>query len=247
MTRYCYCSKVLPGKEDTVRNHWKNKGDSWHEDEDSAGNRLWSATKQTDFQSWLQLTDYGNFYLHYLDAASFQGIFQGLREQIVAGNECALSVHSFYKEAFGKDYLDPSTEPRIECLLDISLPTVDSPNLLRRAFCWPLLDDKEEAHRHFREECRGVKRVRHEASMSAFGVSQLSSWLQTTAEGKFIITYSESLEPEKYYNQKAVLGIDSPEYQEISAILREHTGLSSEQLLPGIEWLTQPNLAGSLT
>lgn len=227
MARFCYCSQVLPGKEEEIRAHWRDKVI-----DPPAEEALWDATGMTDFHSWLQPQREGYCFLHYLEAESFGKIFRGLREQIAAGNSCALKLQSYYRDVLGKDYADSQTEPEVELLLDLSRPASSS-DVLRRARCWPLLAHKEEEHRQFRKENMGSKRSIHEALMDAFGLTQLSSWIQTTPAGKWIILYVEGGEfPEPEAIPKTA------DYEHICSTLEDHTGLNREELFPKLEWLT---------
>lgn len=239
MGRWCYCSQVLPGKMDDIREHWKGKAaqQAVYSQEDEA--EYWERLKMTGFESWLQSTPHGNFIIHCLEGESLSQIFRGLREQITARNPIALKVRNFYFMVLGKDYTLPEVEPRIETLLDISLPTVT--DCIKRAFIYPLLPHKEEEHRHFREEAMGEKKRRHEAMMRAFGVSHLSTWLQTTPQGKYIVVYTERhVNTPESSTSRLKQGEGSAEWREIASSLMSHTGLNLDELSPDVEWLTQP-------
>lgn len=240
MSRWCYCSQVLSGKIDQIREHWKNKTiqrDVYNpEDED----KFWKHLKMTGFDSWLQSTSNGDFMIHYLEGESLKHIFNGLREQILVRNDIALRLQNFYLDVLGKDYSRLEAEPHIETLLNISLPS--SADYIKRAFLYPLLPDKEEAHKQFRKEAMGEKREQHEAMMRTFGISHLSSWLQTTSKGKYIIVYTERhINTPLTSTSRLKQGHDSMEWQEIASNLMNHTGLKLEELSPDVEWLTQPS------
>ena len=228
MGRFCYCSKVLSDKSNLIRQHWHEKAVAERASKDKGD--FWNHLKMTGFESWLQHTPQGDYMIHCLEGESLHQIFKGLREQIVAGNSIALGMHAFYLNVFGKDYRLSEIEPQIENLLEISLPKSSS-SIVKKGFILPLLPHKEIEHRNFRRESMGIKKARHEASMHAFGLSHISSWLQTTPQGKCIVIYSEG--------NANVVPMTCPEWQEIAANLMEHTGLSLDQLLPDIEWLTQ--------
>ena len=231
MGRYCYCSKVLPGKTATIKEHWQNKGDQTAEvhAEEIA---FFNAIKLTSFDSWIQPTAQGDFMIHCLEGPSLQEIFKGLREQIAIKNPVALKLHAFYLDVLGKDYSLLETEPKIELLMDLSLPSARVHAKCKWGHCYPLLTDKEQEHRQFRKEAMGTKKTRHEATMRAFGSTRLSVWLQHTPNGKYIIGYNEAGDKKQ--------GQDSEGWKDISAILMDHTGLPFDQLSPTLEWLTQP-------
>jgi hypothetical protein len=83
--------------------------------------------------------------------------------------------------------------------------------------------------------------------MQAFGVSRLSTWLQTTPSHKYIVVYTErhadtpTTAPARLHQ-----GQHSPEWQEIAASLMQHTGLTLGELSPDVEWLTQPKTEAAL-
>ncbi len=239
MERYCYCSKIQPGKSDMIRTHWQQKSqksDALSKPEidfrDSLGLH--------GFEAWLQSTPHGDFMIHCLEGESLHGIFDGLQAQIKAHNEIALELQAFYQSVLGKDYSSPSVQPSIECLLDISLQP-KTPNFIKRGFFFPLLSHKEDEHRRFRQESMTKCRHQHEASMAAFHVHRLTTWLQQTANEKFIVVYTErSADTPATSQQRLAMGNRSKEWQEISEILADHTGLSHDQLSPETEWLTQP-------
>ena len=236
MGRFCYISKILPGKTGLVREMWKERVPN---EESGIHTEFWNYLGMTGFDSWLQQNKQGDYMIYCLEGESLQKIFAGIRELIAKGNSCAVKLQSFYLNVLGKDYASPDAEPHIESILDIALPATGK--MIKRSFFYPLLLHKEAAHRQFRKDSMGEKKARHEASMSAFGVSRFSSWLQTAPEGKFIVSYSERhintpTTPEARLNQ----GKGSAAWQEISLILCEHTGLEPEALSPDSEWLTQP-------
>lgn len=233
MARFCYCSQILSGKTRTMRDYWRHKPK-----EDCAQvAAFWEPLKMTGFRCWLQQVPEGDFFIHCLEGESLQQIFKGHREQIALGDPLAVAVQELYRETLGKDYALPSSEPKIECLLDISLSSsVTQP--IRRGFVYPLLPEKEEAHRRFRQESMGVKRERHKASMRAFGMSRLTSWLQECGDRKYIVVYSESIvRVPQSSSGRLELGKNNPEWREIAANLIDQSGLSYNQLSPDVEWL----------
>ncbi len=236
MSRFCYCSKILPGKSDVIRAHWKNKPIRSPETA-RAEESFWDHMKMTGFEAWLQPTPKGDFLIHCLEGESLQGIFKGLREQIVSKNPVALTLQSYYRDVLGKDYSMRDIEPSIEALLDVSLPC--SSPIVKKGFMYPILPEKVEAHKKFRNDSNRDRRTRHEASMRAFGVSRLTQWLQTTPTGTYCVVYTERLpNSEPSAEKRLEQGKNSPEWQEIAAILMDHTGLSYNELSPQVEWLT---------
>lgn len=231
MNRYCYRSQLLPGKVQAVRDHWKKKVKTPERLKQEIA--FWQALKMTGFNSWLQKTPEGDFLIHCLEGESLSQIFKGLREMIAAGDPVALGLQQFYLDVLGKDYSMPSAEPNIELLMDLSVPN-SAANIVKRGFFFPLLSHKEQEHRLFRQQTRNAPQ-RHKASMEAFGVSRLSCWLQNTPQGKVLVMYSEAEENPALTKR----GKDSKAWQEIAEILKDHTGLTQEQLTPDVEWLTR--------
>ena len=231
MTRFCYCTKVLQGKEDAVRSHWADKEKERSKDADDIGEGFWDALGMTGFESWLQGSE---FYIHCLEGKSLDGIFSGLREQIQAGHPCALKLQAFYQDALGKDYSNPAVQPSIELLLDISVPKATS-NFIKKGYAYPLLPDQEENHRKFCQESMGNQRKRHETFMRVFGVSRLTTWIQ---QG-YIVVYSERQDLPGVSMDRLKKGEDCQEWNEVAEALITHTGLSYEELSPNVEWLTR--------
>ncbi len=215
---------------------WKNRPPN---EEPAIRAEFWNYLGMTGFDSWLQQTLQGDYMVHCLEGESLNKIFKDLRELIAKGNPFAVKLQNFYRNVLGKDYELPESEPHIESMLDIVLPV--SEKVIKKCFFFPLLPGKEEEHRLFRKESMGEKKKRHEASMRAFGVSHLSTWLQSSPEGKYIVVYSERnintpATPAARLNQAK----GSSEWQEISSILSDHTGLKPDDLSPDSEWLTEP-------
>lgn len=230
--RICYCSTPFPEKIDALRAYFASKAVQNHPAVSNSAFEFWNALQMVGFDCWLQPRN--NLLLHCLEGKSLRKVFEKLREQINCGNNFAIQLHSFCLDIFGEDYKDPLAEPQIECLLDITLPRTGA-KIVKKCFAYPLLPHKEEEHRAFRRESMSKMKSRHEASMKAFGVAHLSSWLQNRSSGKFIICYSEhQTDPE----QKLKLGNSSPEWMEIAKILMDQTGLNIEELTPEIEKLT---------
>lgn len=166
MNRFCYCSRVLPGKEDLLRKYWSRKEDDEH---------FWDALQMTGFAAWLQ----GDRLIHCLEGASLEGIFSGLREQIPKKDPVALRFHAFYLEVLGKDYSDPSAQPQIECLMDVERPGGEV--VEKRGRCFPLRPEKEQAVREFKRT----------DWLHLFSITRYTKWLQQTPEGPILITYTE--------------------------------------------------------
>jgi len=236
MDRICYCSAVLPGKTDAIRAHWANK--PAHKDQaiQTAEIEFWSALQMTGFDCWLQPKD--NLMIHCLEGSDLGKVFYRLREQINAGNSIAKQLNAYYQEVLGKDYRDQTTEPRIECVFDVAIPATSS-NIVKKGFVYPLLPHKEEEHRAFRKESMGPMRARHEASLRAFGVFRLTTWLQNTKDGKYIVCYSEREADIGTAKERLARGESSSEWHDISRLLMDHTGLDYESLSPDVEWLTK--------
>jgi hypothetical protein len=236
MGRYCYCSRVLPGKVDTVRGRRASKAANKELFNEETEREFSKAVQMTRFESWLQTSPYGNFFIHCVEAESLKAVFEGIRGQIAAGNKIALNLHAFYLDVLGKDYRSPKAEPVMECVMDIAL-TPATPSMIKKGFVYPLLSHKEQDHRKFRKESMGPKKTRHETSLKAFGVSRLTNWIQETPEGKYIVVYTErSTNGEA--SELRERGRTSPEWQEIAKELVDHTGLPYEALNPEVEWLT---------
>lgn len=83
------------------------------------------------------------------------------------------------------------------------------------------------------------QKARHEGSMAAFGVVRLTTWLQKTSKGNFVVVYSERHADEDSSEARLEKGKNSKEWKDISAILLDHTGLSYQQLSPQIEHLSK--------
>lgn len=188
MTFYCYCSKILPGKSDTVRNHWKAKAAHKSEVKSAQEIDFWKALKMVHFESWLQPSTDGDFMIHLLDGESLQLIFKGLREQIANKQPTAIKLRDFYLDVLGKDYSDPQVEPKIEKVMDISILS-PSAKLVKQGFVYPLLSHKEQEHKKFREIAMGEKRSQNENMMRAFGVFRVATWIQHAGDKKFIVSY----------------------------------------------------------
>lgn len=234
MARYCYTSKVLTGKSDFIRAHWANKPKNASPEEID----FWKALGMTGFDCWLQKTEQGDFLIHCLEGSSKEEIFKRLRAAIQQGHPMALKLQAFYKDVLGKDYALESIEPEIECLLDVET-SQERANMVKKGFIFPLLAHKEEAHRKSRREAMGAKKSRHIASLKAFDVYQLTSWLQTTAQGKYIVVYSERKEFSGTKEERLRRGATSSEWQEISSELMDQTGLAFNDLSPDVEWLSR--------
>ncbi len=224
MTRFCYCSKVLPGKADVIRECWKNpKKDT---DEDAA---FWQQLGLTGFDAWLQPTRDSDFMIHSLEGKSLDTIFSQLQRLIAEKNNAAVKLWSYYKEVLGKDYSLPSAKPTLECLLDISLPSTTQ--VVKKAFMYPLLPEKVEEHRQFQKHTPSK-----ETFMRSFGLSRLTVWLQTGPY--YSIVYTERKPNNEQDPLKRLAAGSTPEWEEMAALLQEHTGLSYRELSPNVEWLT---------
>jgi hypothetical protein len=239
MPRYCYCSKILPGKNEIVRAHWAARKAA-HKDEvyREAEKKIWDDIQMVGFESWLQQTRQGDYMINCLEGNSLKGLFQGLTSQIAAGNFIAVGLHAFYIEVLGVDYLNANLEPQLDSTLDVSFPSSDEPGT-KRSFICPLLPHKEEEHRNFMANAMSNKRVDLEAAMKTFGISRLTSWIQITEERKYVVTYAEYEKRLENRSKIKPKGENSPEWQSISLELMSHTGLSAEELIPNIEWLTK--------
>lgn len=238
MARFCYCSKILPGKETVVKKHWEKNKEKAGPNSEKYEEEFWEAIGMTGFESWLQETSEGSFYIHCLEGQSLERIFTELPRQIGKKNPCALKLQSFYQEALGKDYRDSQSKPQIEPAFDLSLPQKKE-TLEKKGFVYPLLLEKESDYRKFCQESMGSKRRRHEAFMEAFDVFRLSTWIQTIEEKRYIVVYSERKEFIGTPEVRLARGEECLEWLEIAQNLREFTGLSYLELSPDVIWLTR--------
>ncbi len=142
MTRTCYCTKILPGKQETILQHWIGKKSTTDEKE-----QFWRDLKMTGFECWIQPSS--NLMIHCLEGESKENILKGLREQIRKVHPIATGLNAYYLEVLGMDYSLAETEPKVESLFDIELSPF-TPGSIKRAFVYPLLPNKEEEHRKFR-------------------------------------------------------------------------------------------------
>lgn len=171
----------------------------------------------TGFEIWLQPTSHGDFIIHCVEGESLAQIIELLRGQ----------------------YYLPEVEPHIERLLNISLPT--NSKSVKRSFLYPLLPGKEEQYRRFTARAMGEKKGLHETMMRAFGVSQLTIWVQTTPNGCYIIVYSERhINTPTTPQSRLEQGKGSDAWHEIATSLITYTGLTLHELSPDVEWLTEP-------
>lgn len=169
----------------------------------------------TGFEAWLQ----GDRLIHCLEGASLKGIFRGLREQIAKGDPIALRIHAFYQEVIGKDYRDPATEPKIECLVDTARP--GGKVVEKRGRCFSLRPEKEEAAREFNRT----------DWLHLFGITRYTKWLQQTPEGPMLVIYTEHDRPTSKVPE-------SPLWEEVAEVFSDHTGLARNELVPSLERLT---------
>lgn len=234
MSRYCYCSKILPRKQKVIVDHWAQKTS---EERAKWAKQFWGSLGMTSFESWLQPS--ANLMIHCLEGDSFAGIFKKLREQIRLSHPIACELQAFYQEVLGKDYALLEIEPKIELVFDVELSPFAAGSI-KKGFVYPLLPHKEQEHRKFRLESMNKKRKRHEASMRAFGVSRLSTWLQSTPEGKYVVVYSErEANCPTTAQERLACGKESLEWQEIAKELIDHTGLQYQDLSPEVLWLSK--------
>jgi len=233
MGRFCYRSKILPGKKERVRQHWREK-----KEETAGEEQFWQALTMTGFASYLQSTPAGDFMLHCLDGESLPAIFRGLREEIQKKNPIALNLQKFYLEVLGKDYALEENEPRIECLADLSSENTPEDSV-RRVFFLPLLPEKVQEHIAFRKDPHMIHRKNRDALMQAFGTYRHIVWLQHDASGSFVVIDSERKKTSATCaEERLALGKKAPtEWQEQAALLMEHTGLSYNELSPDVELL----------
>lgn len=233
MGRFCYRSKILPGKKERVRQHWREKDEAEGDEE-----LFWQALTMTGFASYLQSTAAGDFMIHCLEGESLPRIFAGLRDQIRKKNPIALNLQKFYLEVLGKDYALEASEPKIECLSDRALhETAD--NTMRRVFFLPLRPEKLDAHRAFRQDAQGKNSKKHDALMDAFGTLRHIVFLQHDETGPVLIIDSDrKVNSARDAKERLALGDKAAaEWQEVAAIMMDHTGLSYNELSPDVECL----------
>ena len=232
MARLCYCSEVLPKKSGAIRAHWDNK----NEDE-AAEIDFWNRLHMSGFECWLQPGEKRDYMIHCLEGDAPTEIFAGLRQLIREDHPVALKLQRYYRDVLGVDYAEAGAAPQVERVLDLEI--TDAPCVAKRGFVYPLLPAKVEEHRRFSSESNGSKRVRHEASLSAWGVRRLTKWIQKRGEEHLLVMYVE------YDRAPAISSVErlrvnhsSAEWLEIADTLSDHTGLTHDQLSPDVEWLT---------
>ncbi len=225
MERHCYFSEILPGKRDLVATHFEKKEGLFSKEEE---NQFWDDLGMVGFHGWLQRGPKCDYYLHCLevrDGITLESVLHKLREKIKSGELLALSIHHFYLEAFGKDYLDPGSFPQAEQIFDLAYGGENPANLIKRAFIYPLKRDKVEEHLSYCAKVTNELSDTHRNSCQSCGVDRLTKWIQTTAKGSYLVLYTEGSE-----EMPLKEGAEEQSWDQISKILIDHTGLSYPQL-----------------
>jgi hypothetical protein len=138
MGRFCYISKILPGKTHLVREMWRDRTPN---EEPHLKTTFWNFLQMNGFESWLQPMPQGDFLVHCLEGTSLQHIFKGLREQIAAGNPIALKLQNFYQIALGKNY--QSLMQNLISRISLIFPSPPLPKRLREDFFIPFCHIKK--------------------------------------------------------------------------------------------------------
>jgi hypothetical protein len=218
MERFCYATRLLPGKGKLVRDFFRGvTAETKH--------RFWEAIGIERFTGWLQ----GDYLIRCIEGADVVAAHERMRHLISEGNEFALQLQQLYRDAAGIDYADPSIVPELECTMDFELP---GDVVFERAFFLPLRPEKEQAHLEFCDRIAAEGTMK--PIMEAFGTVRLTEWLQKSGGEMMLVTYAAYGRAPEGTSEERIEALDKiPGWKEVSDEIKDHTGL--DQLSPDVE------------
>lgn len=248
MSKFAYVSPLIAEKANVVRYVFQQKRDNPKLVGDESEYRR--AMGIDNFQAWLQKSDRGLFFVHYLETDQLENLSGRLKMLIQKEDPKALWLRDFYLEVLGRDYTDPSAIPTLLSLTDLEVPEPLSERgeIISQGYMLPLLPKKIDAYREFCRQVNGEHRGRMQEACRQFHITKWMSFLQKTFAHDYMVFYREKvLLPQEQAKRPHEARASSPAYQWLSNQLIELSGLPFDALEPKIEYLTsQPLMRLSL-
>lgn len=239
MPKFIYANPIIPGKAQVLRYVYRQKRENPQLVHDEVSFR--QALGLEECQSWLQKTQRGDFFIHYLETSGLEVFFNNLQSLIKQEHPKALWLRDFLLEVLGRDYNDLSAIPRLVQLFELTLtdPIPMRGEIISQGYLFPLLPKKLDAYREFCRQISGEHKARIEEACRHLHISKMSAFLQSAIGHDYIVIYREKvLLPQEQATRPHEVRASSPAYQWISNQLMELTGLTFDQLEPNIEYLS---------
>lgn len=228
MERFAYASPVLPGKESAIREYNKGKKTSFYE----KGKMYWKEIGVNGWACYLQELEGRYYFIHVVEADSIDEVFDKFRKELRAKVPRAVELHAYYLNVLGKDYSSPEMAPKIDKVFDLALDHPSAPLKEHIGYMYPLLPGKVGAHKAYCQKAMSEKKEGILEMYRATGILRMTKWIQTKPTGDYVVYFQERSIP---YVRKNLS--EDPVMLKRLEPLMEHTGLSSEALLPKVEHL----------
>lgn len=245
MPKFVFSSPIIVGKSDVVRYVYRKR----RENPQLVGNEgdFHQKLGVTEWQTWLQKTPRGHFFIQSLQIESLNQLFSSLQTLIRQEDPKALWLRDFYLEILGRDYTDPSAAPTLLPLFqwDLELPYYhERGEIISQGYLLPLLPKKIDAYREFCRQISGEHRGRIEETCRQFSIGKVAFSLQKTLAYDYIMIYREkALLPQELAKRPHEIRASSPAYQWVSNQLMDLSGLPFDQLEPQLESLSPQPLS----
>lgn len=236
MPRYVYASPILPGKSETVRKVYEEQRKRLLDEEfQRETQQFWNFIGLSGWNCWMQTLEGKHYFIHALESDSLSRVFDSLVHLVRSRHPRALWLRQFYLEVLGKDYGLASSEPDIKQVLDVEFEGPE--NRVPRAFVYPLLSDRVEAHQEYCRACGSDQFEMLKESCLGFGVYHMTKYIQVRGNDTFVVIYQE-LNPDTAYRQAECADTmkENKSYSLVSQQLEMDTGMKGP-LIPEIEYL----------
>ncbi len=239
MAIFAYASPILPGRTPLVRERYKQKiAEESLPQVDAERIRFWGLLGLKGWSCFLQRLRERDYFIHCLEGDSLESIIGNLRELIEQGHPFAIGLHDFYREALGKDYLDPDSMPCMEQIFNLELPQEGDHRLPchKRAFIYPLLSNQREEQKRYSAQAKeggGAKEF-----FASYRVRRMAKWIQTLGHMEVIVYYQEMELPSHQVALRHLALREAPWYKRATDELIAQTGLTFEELTPHLEQLS---------
>lgn len=243
MPKFVYVSPLIADKAHVVRYVYHQKRDNPQLVGDETSYQREMGIE--NFQAWLQKTDRGMFFVHYVETDQLENLSSRLKALIKKGDSKALWLRDFYLEVLGRDYTDPSAMPTLMPLVDLEVPDslLDRGEIISQGYLLPLLPKKINAYREFCRQINGEHKGRLQEACRQFHITKWMSFLQKSFAHDYMVIYREKvLLPQEQAKRPHEARASSPAYQWLSNQLIDLSGLPFDALEPKIEYLTSQPL-----
>jgi hypothetical protein len=187
------------------------------------------------WQIWIQEGP-GNehFCIQYIECQNPSELIKAVKEQTIVHNRYTTRLQHIFQTYLAADYSLKQPVFKIEMLLELPISTSHCSQTYHFCYMLPLLPDQLEEHREYCRAAMNENRKLTIAACQAFGMVHLKKWIQISDNRNYVLYYQEMTQPHEKAREAFLTLKNNPKALQATQTLRNHTGLSFEELSPRV-------------